>query len=71
MWGDTPSFSRRYIITAFSVSMRSASLFLLWKLRERFYLIGLELSIMVLELMFDYKSDWLDRMSFKFIVYPK
>ena len=51
--------------------MRSASLFLLWKLRERFYLIGLELSIMVLELMFDYKSDWLDRMSFRFIVYPK
>lgn len=51
--------------------MRSASFFLLTKLSERFYLIGLELSIIVLELIFDYKSDWFERMSFKFIVYPK
>ena len=51
--------------------MRAASFFLTMKFRERFCLTGLELSIMVLELMFDCRSDWFDKMSLMFIVWRK
>ena len=48
--------------------MRSASLFLIPKLSERFYLVGRELSTKVLELIFDCRRDWFDRISLMFIV---
>lgn len=52
--------------------MRSASFFLLMKLSERFCLVGLELSIIVLELvLFEWISDWFESRSLMLIVYRK
>ena len=67
IWGETYSFCRRYINWAFSMSILSASFFLLMKLRLRFCLTGLELSTIVAVDKVVCKSDWLLSISLMFM----